>query len=283
MLEINTATEKNVLIIELNGSLSSGTASDFKIWCEEKIYDGYLHLAVDCGDLEFISSGGIGALIDVQNFIRKKNGNLVLFNTSDEVNKLLDFLKITDHLKIYSTYEDMKAEFEVPAETNPPVAAPSAEEVHLPTENELEKNVVNHEPNIIVEQEESQAYTSQAEEFSTSHISSETTTEYIDKISRDLHVAEDEDEIILTLDDVSEEYEQKQPHKEDAQLSQSIQLQPDQQEAIHITRKQYIATEKKEPDSNIVFCPNCGVKLRVSKKGKYLCPSCRVQFHYPFY
>lgn len=33
---------------------------------------------------------------------------------------------------------------------------------------------------------------------------------------------------------------------------------------------------------NIVFCPNCGQSLRVSKKGLYLCPDCRTKFNYPF-
>ncbi|MDH4200060.1 MAG: STAS domain-containing protein [Spirochaetia bacterium] len=33
---------------------------------------------------------------------------------------------------------------------------------------------------------------------------------------------------------------------------------------------------------NIVFCPNCGQNLRVTKKGLYLCPDCRTRFNYPF-
>jgi anti-anti-sigma factor len=33
---------------------------------------------------------------------------------------------------------------------------------------------------------------------------------------------------------------------------------------------------------NIIFCPNCGEKLKVSKKGLYLCPECRNKFNYPF-
>ena len=33
---------------------------------------------------------------------------------------------------------------------------------------------------------------------------------------------------------------------------------------------------------SVVFCPNCGARLRVQQAGKYLCPSCRTKFQYPF-
>lgn len=43
-----------------------------------------------------------------------------------------------------------------------------------------------------------------------------------------------------------------------------------------------LKTEYDVAHMNIVFCPNCGQNLRVSKKGLYLCPDCRIKFNYPF-
>lgn len=38
------------------------------------------------------------------------------------------------------------------------------------------------------------------------------------------------------------------------------------------------ATTTLEVKSKVIACPNCGIKLRVTKAGTYLCPECRTKF-----
>lgn len=38
------------------------------------------------------------------------------------------------------------------------------------------------------------------------------------------------------------------------------------------------ATTKLEVESKVIACPNCGIRLRVTKAGTYLCPECQSKF-----
>lgn len=38
------------------------------------------------------------------------------------------------------------------------------------------------------------------------------------------------------------------------------------------------ATTTLKVESKVIACPNCGIKLRVTKAGTYLCPECRTKF-----
>lgn len=96
MLEFNTAFDKEILVIELEGALDSHSATDFRSWFNEKIAAGYRAFAIDCLCLEFISSAGITALIDVQNILQNQNGKVVLFQLSGETRQLLRFLQLEE-------------------------------------------------------------------------------------------------------------------------------------------------------------------------------------------
>jgi anti-anti-sigma factor len=54
------------------------------------------------------------------------------------------------------------------------------------------------------------------------------------------------------------------------------------EEYIDLSQMEHLKEEYNVAQMNIIFCPNCGQNLRVSKKGLYLCPDCRAKFNYPF-
>ena len=106
MLEFNTAFDKEILVIELEGALDSHSAADFRSWFNEKIAAGYRAFAIDCLCLEFISSAGITALIDVQNILQNQNGKVVLFQLSGETRQLLRFLQLEKKIQLVADYDD---------------------------------------------------------------------------------------------------------------------------------------------------------------------------------
>ena len=106
MLEFNTAFDKEILVIELEGALDSHSAADFRSWFNEKIAAGYRAFAIDCLCLEFISSAGITALIDVQNILQNQNGKVVLFQLSGETRQLLRFLQLEKKMQLVADYDD---------------------------------------------------------------------------------------------------------------------------------------------------------------------------------
>ncbi|MBX3724063.1 MAG: STAS domain-containing protein [Turneriella sp.] len=106
MLEFNTAFEKDILVIELEGSLDSHSAADFRSWFNEKTRGGYRAFAIDCLCLEYISSAGISALIDLQNALAGQNGKMVLYQLSSETRQLLKFLQLEKKLNLAGDYDD---------------------------------------------------------------------------------------------------------------------------------------------------------------------------------
>ena len=90
------------------------------------------------------------------------------------------------------------------------------------------------------------------------------------------------------VDAVASEHEKDEPVQEkkatdDTSLEiangEDKAVQSSDDEPVEKTEKPVVATSF-EP--KLIFCPNCGVQLRVTKPGGYLCPSCRVKFQYPF-
>lgn len=109
MLEFNTALEKDVLVIELEGALDSHSATDFRHFFQEKIAGGYRAFALDFLCLEYISSAGISAIIDLQSQLHSQEGKMVLFQVATESLQLLRFLKLEDKLTFAADYDDAVA------------------------------------------------------------------------------------------------------------------------------------------------------------------------------
>lgn len=112
MIEIKTYTHKHILVAEIQGSLDSQCAEDFRIWFEEQIQKGYAYLALDFLDMEFISSMGISALIDLNQVIKNLDGRLVLFNLNHEVKNIIAFLRLDEGLIISENAEKAMSELE---------------------------------------------------------------------------------------------------------------------------------------------------------------------------
>ena len=112
MIDIKTYTYKHIFVAEIQGVLDSQCAEDFRIWFEEKIKKGYAYIALDLLDMEFISSMGIGALVDVARLVKNVEGRLVLFNLNYEVKNIISFLKLDEAFIISENAEEAIQELE---------------------------------------------------------------------------------------------------------------------------------------------------------------------------
>ena len=223
MLELNTSIKDEVFIIELEGVLDSRTASDFKSWFEERMLDGYYDFVLDFLSLEYLSSRGIGVLTELNNFLRSKGGRMAICHASDEIIRLLRFLKIDAMIKICSGAKDAVSE----------VHKMRRETTHTPGNFNVKTEQIpaGSADNLTAEENLS------SEEKITEKTDSETNKNFSEK------------------DLVQEKYaENKKGHSEES--------------------------SEKHYNTRIIFCQNCGQRLRVNKPGKYLCPSCKINFFY---
>lgn len=290
MLELKTAVIRNVLDVEVKGALDSQSASDFKAWILEKNVAGYTLFALNCRNLEFISSRGISSLIEVHRVLSARKGAVVLYYVRNEVLNLLDFLKISGQIPVLSNLEQVLANY------GPHADAPDAE-----TEKVGPQGGSEGSPNGGAEEalDESQLPADSPE------------LPYSPRLTRPPEEESQEEVVSLEANDEGLEAPQTakapppQPEaSQGAETSANLKSRPTPSEVLEEARvsstgvpagvvegdDRYIdlssASDLEETSESInaiiVFCPNCGESLKVKVAGQYLCPECRSKFHYPF-
>ncbi len=96
-------------LLEVEGPLNSETSPDFEEYIMKIIEGGISYILLDASKLHFISSEGIGVTLLVQKLIAEKNGFIVLFNLSGEVNTLYRLLGFD---KVFTIAEDQSEAME---------------------------------------------------------------------------------------------------------------------------------------------------------------------------
>ncbi|HRP69728.1 MAG TPA: STAS domain-containing protein [Turneriella sp.] len=281
MLEFNTALTEDILVIELEGALDSNSAADFRTWFNEKIRVGFRAFALDCLCLEYISSAGISALIDLQNQLKVQNGKLVLYQLSSETRQLLRFLQIDAKLNLCSDYDAAlqmltgikRVEKEnlstPPATENGGVAMVGVEELRVleqtesiasttPVQPAETPPIHEHNPNEVVVEEQL------TQEKRGLHPIQETSA------AVDVQTSTTENKIDIG---VNPTHATTLAEKEGAPPTAPVDW-----EETPVREAQELKIDAAA--KRLITCPNCRNVLRLSVPGDYLCPSCRFRFTY---
>lgn len=94
-------------VVKLSGFLDAHTVTDFERKMESCLQEGRAQVVLDIGELNYISSAGIGAMMGLAHRLRKMEGKLVLLNPSEKVFKILDTLGFTKIFQI--THDESEA------------------------------------------------------------------------------------------------------------------------------------------------------------------------------
>lgn len=223
---MNTQKDNRLLVVDLDGALDSQTSSDFKSWVEEKILDGYHFFALDFSHLEYLSSRGIGVLLEIQKILRKREGETVLYSLNEETKNLLQFFHIGDEIRVFETKEEANSYLSRKGESGSSAGeyTVSGRSLEIKSTEEVIDGEVKGKPAAVLEESEKQEHSPAS------------------------------DSVEAVEDTVQSEGESDQA------LAETI-------------------TDDDSPaEFREIFCQNCGVKLRISQPGKYICPSCRFKF-----
>ena len=104
-------TDKEVLIISVDGGLFADTSDRFRGEIEGYIDLGIRKLIVDCTRLTRISSYGIGILVTIHKRMAKKGGDVKLASLTGVVGKVIHMTGLTEVLQIYPTVQNALAAF----------------------------------------------------------------------------------------------------------------------------------------------------------------------------
>lgn len=272
MLEFNTAFEKDILVIELEGSLDSHSAADFRAWFNEKTRGGYRAFAIDCLCLEYISSAGIAALIDLQNALQGQQGKMVLFQLSSETRQLLKFLQLEKKLNLAGDYDDaiqaLTGIKKIVKEEAPPLV--EVGEIRV-----LPKTPENEAPATEPAAPAQQPTEAHNEMHMEEHFSAD---------KKGLHPLHEE----ITPAPATPAATPTAPQAA-APAASAPQTTAPVAEAP-LPPPPPVVEEKPSPEAQeikvnaaakrLITCPNCKSVLRLAVAGEYLCPACRFRFTY---
>lgn len=80
----------SALLVQLTGELDHHSAREVKDQLENYLSDnGIKDMIFDFSQLRFMDSSGIGVLIGRYNTIKKRNGQVSVFNVNNQVDKLM--------------------------------------------------------------------------------------------------------------------------------------------------------------------------------------------------
>jgi anti-sigma B factor antagonist len=101
-----------VQLIRLAGSLDMYSFPRLESQLNTLFQQGRHSLVLDCRDLDYIGSAGLGALIGFAKQAREHNGDLRLLNVPERIYKIIELLGFTKVLQVHHTEDDAVASFQ---------------------------------------------------------------------------------------------------------------------------------------------------------------------------
>jgi anti-sigma B factor antagonist len=98
---IDRQNRGNVEIIRLSGSLDTYSFPRLEALLNNLHDQGYHRLILDCKDLDYIGSAGLGSLIGFAKRARENGGDLKLLHVPERIHKIIDLLGFTKVLQVH--------------------------------------------------------------------------------------------------------------------------------------------------------------------------------------
>jgi anti-sigma B factor antagonist len=101
-----------VQLIRLSGSLDMYSFPRLEAQLNAVFQEGQYCVVLDCRELDYVGSAGLGALIGFAKQAREHNGDVRLLNVPDRIYKIIELLGFTKVLRVHNTEEDAVASFQ---------------------------------------------------------------------------------------------------------------------------------------------------------------------------
>ena len=115
-----TFDDMSIHIVRVHGYLDSSTFPELQEHLESLIAGGVHRIIIEFGDLDYISSAGLGVLMGMLQEVRQYNGDLKLANMSSKIRNLFDMLGFSRLVRIYEDVNTAARAFQEERETSIP-------------------------------------------------------------------------------------------------------------------------------------------------------------------
>lgn len=107
-MEISTLREDSFCIIAINGELDASSSILLDKAIESVVSQREANILVDCKNLEYISSAGLGVFMSYLQDFQDKNISLVLYGLNEKVRNVFEILGLDQLLTIVLSKEEAK-------------------------------------------------------------------------------------------------------------------------------------------------------------------------------
>lgn len=102
-MRIQETKRDGVVVVQLDGQLHASSVNDLEETLNS-ISKWDKKIEIDCENLDYISSAGIGVLIVVAKLLEKQGGKLVIVGPNDRVRSVFDMVGLSALLPIHKTH-----------------------------------------------------------------------------------------------------------------------------------------------------------------------------------
>lgn len=96
----------NIQEMELKGQLDLYFCPEIKAEVQKYMQSGYRYIIINMTELEYIDSSGIGTLIQISNWLKKRGGLMILANLQGSVDKIFQMSKLDEIFIIKDSYSE---------------------------------------------------------------------------------------------------------------------------------------------------------------------------------
>jgi len=93
-------------VIEPSGFINAHTVRHFESALEAIIKEGCYNILLQCSDLAYISSAGLGAIMGQIEVVRENGGDIMLSNLQENVFAIFDTLGFTQLYKVFNSEQE---------------------------------------------------------------------------------------------------------------------------------------------------------------------------------
>jgi anti-sigma B factor antagonist len=100
-LEVHTTQKDGAKVLYINGYINAHTVQDFEKSIQNVLDQKHFRILINCRELEYINSSGLGVLMGVIEEIQENDGCLYLSDMNETVYNIFDTLGFTHLFKVF--------------------------------------------------------------------------------------------------------------------------------------------------------------------------------------
>lgn len=108
MVNVNTKAESDYYLIEIDGEVDASSSIYLDQGMTNALQSGKKKILVDCKNLEYISSAGLGVFMSHIQELEASDIKLVLYGLNEKVFKVFEILGLHQVLTITDSFENAK-------------------------------------------------------------------------------------------------------------------------------------------------------------------------------